>query len=261
MSDSSRAGRPRCPPPSSEPNALNPLSLPDALVLLPPDAWTCEHRQTWQRDVLGPVNGRRKSAGLEPLTDEAWLDLLSQLQLALAKAIDACRDAALRAGTDDLPRIAGGKQRRRELGKVARAATNAAAAIEKLPFDDPDRTLPATLTHLGSTAAQVVELRALARAAECLSAVLQREPPAPPLDSIRAALVRELMEIFTRVTGTQARRVLDPNRRVTGHLARYLRALLPPALHDPNVGLDRLIRTATQGRRRPKRARSVQIQP
>jgi hypothetical protein len=227
--------------------------------------------------VLGPVNGRRKSAGLEPLTDEAWLDLLSQLQLALAKAIDACRDAALRAGTDDLPRIAGGKQRRRELGKVARAATNAAAAIEKLPFDDqdrlsrltyqerghddPDRTLPATLTHLGSTAAQVVELRALARAAECLSAVLQREPPAPPLDSIRAALVRELMEIFTRVTGTQARRVLDPNRRVTGHLARYLRALLPPALHDPNVGLDRLIRTATQGRRRPKRARSVQIQP
>src|SRR5262245_23748828 len=139
MSDSSRAGRPRCPPPSSEPNAPNALSLPDALVLLPPDAWTCEHRQTWQRDVLGPINGRRKSAGLEPLTNEAWADLRSQVQLALAKALDACRDAAVRVGTDDLPRTAGGKQRRRELGKVAKAATNAAAAIEKLHFNDQDR--------------------------------------------------------------------------------------------------------------------------
>lgn len=271
MSDSSHARRSHPPPPSLGRNALNTLSLSDALVLLPAETWTCEHRQAWQRDVLGPVNGRRKSAGLEPLTDEAWLDLLSQIQLALAKALDACRDAAFRAGTGELPRTAGGKQRRRELGKV----TKAAAAIEQLHFDDqdrlarltyqerahddPDRILPATVTHLGSIAAQAVELRALARAAESLRTALKREPPAPPRNSIRAALVLELMEIFTRVTQTPATRVLDPNRRVTGHLARYVRALLPPALHDPKVGLDRLIRTATQGYRRPKRDRPVQI--
>ena len=55
------------------------------------------------------------------------------------------------------------------------------------------------------------------------------------------------MATFAHFTKTRPTRVVDPEAgKITGRLEQFVRALLPPALHDPESGLDHEIRTITK---------------
>jgi hypothetical protein len=101
--------------------------------------------------------------------------------------------------------------------------------------------MAAAPTHLilesRAVAAQAVELRALARAASRLASDLRREPPAPARARFRRALVQYLVWVFGHFTHSDPKRVVGRKGKVTGRLERFLRALIPRALHDPDVGL------------------------
>jgi hypothetical protein len=219
-----------------------------------------------KRDVFGPIDTRRRAFDRPKLSREEREQLLSQVRFALAIALDAYQDEVERSGGGRLPRKSEIKRRRRFLRSIEKTAERAAKAVEALRFDDQDRlsrltfderaridpagAMPAAPTHLslGSStiAAQVVELRAMARAANRLGTDLGREPPAPPRERFRRALVQYLVWVFARFTETRATHVVGRLGEVTGRLEQFLRALIPPALHDPDVGLDHQIRAAVK---------------
>jgi hypothetical protein len=240
-------------------------SLAEVLAFLTPETWTPEQRQALEDGVFVPIDGRRQAAGTEKLSMEDRDRLLTDVRHALARAIDMYSDEIAR-NADVLRRKSDTKARRNRLEVAAKHLERAAREIEGLPFDDQDRLsrltfdfqtrsdlaniVPAVPTHLfvqgREVPVQALQLRAMSGAAHQLLDDLHARPSAAPWRRIRRELIRELIAIFARFSGTRPTRVVDADGSITGRLERFVRALLPHALHDPAVGLDHEIRGITK---------------
>jgi hypothetical protein len=240
-------------------------SLAEVLVFLTPETWTPEHRQALEDRVFGPIDGRRRAAGLERLSMEDRDNLLVDVRRELARAVDTYSDEVAR-NSDVLSRKSDAKARRKRLDVIARHLEHAARELEGLPFDDQDRLsrvtfdfqtrshlaniVPPVPTHLfvqgREVPVQALQLGAMAGAARRRSDDLRTRPSGAPWRRIRHDLIRGLIEIFARFSETRPTRVVDPDGKLTGRLERFVRALLPPALHNPDAGLDYEIRAITK---------------